>query len=98
MDLTSIVQSGVLVLGLTEVLKRLLPKKLKPKLAPLLAVLLGTGLYVYLYGYSPDNVVYGAVIGLSTTGIYKMIPQGYSETSSLPSTSEITIAKTRPKR
>lgn len=72
MEISSILESGILIFGLTEVIKRLLPKPWWKKIAPLTAVIIGSILHVYYYGYSPENVIYGAILGLSATGIYKI--------------------------
>lgn len=72
MDLSSILESGVVILGLTEMFKRLFPKKLWKHIGIFTAVFIGTALHIYYYGYSPENAIYGAVLGLSVAGMYKI--------------------------
>ena len=58
------------VVGVTEVIKRLLPDTLKSRLAPLISLLLGFGVSWLVYGFSKDSVVVGAIIGLTGSGLY----------------------------
>ena len=60
------------VLGLTQVLKKLIPEKYASKLTPLLAVFVGAGANVYLVGYSPENLFVGVVFGLMASGLYDL--------------------------
>lgn len=72
MELSAIIEMGALVFGLTEVLKALVPVKYRDRVAPTLAVLTGALSYTYMYGYSPENVTYGLVLGLAASGLYKI--------------------------
>ena len=70
MELSAIVENGLLIFGLTEVFKKLIPEKYRSEIAPLFALIIGAVSHVYLYGYSPENVVYGAFLGMSAAGVY----------------------------
>jgi hypothetical protein len=70
---STLLELGALTVGLTEVLKNLIPDKHKARLTPLLAVVLGGVANVYLNAWStePEIVLYGLALGLSATGLYR---------------------------
>ena len=72
METSALIEMGALVFGLTEALKRLVPLKFRDATAPTLAIILGGLSYSYMYGYSPENVIYGLILGLAATGLYKI--------------------------
>lgn len=71
MQLDGIIENEMLIFGLTEVFKHIIPEKHRSNIAPMLATVLGAFTHVYLYTYSPENVVYGAFLGMSAAGVYK---------------------------
>lgn len=96
MEISAILESGMLILGLTEVIKRLLPERFWHRLAPLVAVLIGGLTHVYFYGYSPETVLYGLALGLSVTGLYKMSQKEASTVQTVNSTG-VTVHRTKVK-
>lgn len=85
METSAIIELSALIFGLTEALKRFLvftaskfkisinEDEFRQYIAPLLAVLIGGGANIYLYGYSPENLVYGLTLGLAATGLYAAV-------------------------
>ena len=70
-------ESGALIIGVVEILKEFVPYKVRDKVAPLLAILLGGVFYVYLIGYSEENVLTGLMYGLASTGAYKFVNERF---------------------
>jgi len=68
-----LIEVGLVVTGLTQVLKPLLPEKYYAATAPLMAVVLGGLVNVYLLGYSPEVILEGLAYGLAATGLYKTV-------------------------
>lgn len=96
MELSAILEWAAVVFGLTEVLKRLVPTKYRDTFAPLLAVVVGASSYSYMYGYSPENVVYGLILGLAATGLYKIplkSPTIQQDITTLESHTEMNVQK-----
>lgn len=78
METVELIQLGAVVVGATEVVKKLLEAipflsmKVCDALVPLVAVLIGGGVNIYLVGYSPENLIVGLILGLSASGLYKV--------------------------
>lgn len=79
METDGLLENGILIVGGTEAIKlvinyfaKVFGMKSEPgtELAPAIALIVGACSHVYLYGYSPENVVYGTTLGLSVTGLY----------------------------
>lgn len=66
---------GAIIIGLTEMLKQLVPDRYRAKLMPLVSVLMGATANSYLNGWSsePEIILYGLALGLTATGLYKTI-------------------------
>ena len=71
MDTSSIVELAV-ISGLTELVRRFVPKKKTDMVLPVFAVLFGVAVHLLLYEYSNMELVKGHVLGLSATGLYKV--------------------------
>lgn len=79
---------AALVFGLTEVLKALIPLKYRNAVAPTIAVTVGALSYSYMYGYSPENVMYGLILGLAASGLYKIPSKFPSVTQNVTATGD----------
>jgi len=70
MDLSSVTELAVIV-GLTEMIKGLIPETYRDNVLPLLAVFFGVGIHLLLFEYTPLELVNGLILGLSATGLYR---------------------------
>lgn len=59
-----------LIVGMTEVCKRLLPGNLKSRLTPLIALLIGLGLSAGAYGMNFNGLIMGLMMGLGSIGLF----------------------------
>lgn len=59
-----------ITIGLTEVVKRLLPASLKSRLTPVIALIFAVALSVGSAGFNFTSILIGLVIGLSSVGLY----------------------------
>lgn len=71
MEVDFLLENAFLIWGLTEAVKRaFVPEKYREQFVPFLAVIIGAGTHVYLSRYTPEALMYGAALGLASTGLY----------------------------
>lgn len=60
---------SLLIVGLTQVIKRALPQ-IPARVVPLASVVMGIGFMMVLNGFTVQDVVAGMMIGFAASGIY----------------------------
>lgn len=69
MEQLNVVESGALVIAITQLAKRYIPEGLHDKVIPLVAILLGVGITM-LADPTSHGALNGAILGLTVTGLY----------------------------